>query len=207
MSIRADRRAFFTTLIGLGAATPLRGQGAATTWDLGWLDQFKGRHKQVFDFGGIDISEEVPLRLPNNYLNMFKEVYRAEPPEVNVAIGVARTAFPVNASDALWEKYKLGERWHVKDESGKPATKNIFLGSADKSGATIRSLAARGVVFWQCNVALGGITMQLANDTGVPFDKVRAELVQGLNPGVRIVPAHAMAIGLVQERGFTYMRP
>ena len=29
----------------------------------------------------------------------------------------------------------------------------------------------------------------------------------GLNPGVRLVPSHVMALALVQERGFTYMKP
>jgi hypothetical protein len=64
----------------------------------------------------------------------------------------------------------------------------------------------RGVVFWQCNIALGGIANQLAQKSGEPFDKMRAEIVAGLNPGVRVVPAHSMATGLAQERGFTYMK-
>ena len=31
--------------------------------------------------------------------------------------------------------------------------------------------------------------------------------IAGLNPGVRLVPAHVMGLGLAQERGFTYMKP
>ena len=46
-----------------------------------------------------------------------------------------------------------------------------------------------------------------AKQTGIPVDKVRAEVVAELNPGVRLVPAHALLVGLVLERGFTYMRP
>ena len=33
---------------------------------------------------------------------------------------------------------------------------------------------------------------------------MRAELLAGLNPGVRLVPSHTWAIGDVQEHGFTY---
>lgn len=184
------------------------GDGASPAWDLSWLDRFKGKHKQVFDLGAFELGDETPLRLPNNYLNTFKDVYKAEPPDVNVAVGIARTAFPVNATDALWEKYKLGELWKIKGPDGKPATHNIFLGPTDGGATpTVRSLAARGVAFWQCNIALGGIASQLARDTGAPIEKVRAELAAGLNPWVKIVPAHSMAVGLVQERGFTYMRP
>jgi hypothetical protein len=35
---------------------------------------------------------------------------------------------------------------------------------------------------------------------------VRADLIAGLNPGVRLVTSHVMAIGLVQERGVTYVK-
>jgi hypothetical protein len=210
MSIFLTRRAFFSTMTGLAASVPLSAQDRPA-WDLSWLDQFKGKHKQVFDLGAFELGEESPLRLANNYLNAFRDTYQIEPPDVNVAIGIAGTAFPINASDALWEKFKLGERWKIKGPDGKPATQNPFLGSADassgRSGTSFRSLASRGVMFWQCNIALGGIASQLARDSGMPVDKIRAELVAGLNPGVKLVPSHSFAVGLAQERGFTYMRP
>ncbi|HEV3061155.1 MAG TPA: hypothetical protein VGY48_23110 [Vicinamibacterales bacterium] len=213
MSTTLTRRVFLGTLTGgsltgFAAAAPLAAQEKAAAWDLGWLDQLKGKHKQVFDLGSFELGQETPLRLPNNYLNTFKDVYRAEPPDVNVAVGIARTAFPLNASDALWKKYRLGELWKINDADGTPATHNVFLGAASGSAApAVRSLMARGVVFWQCNIALGGIASQFAHDSGTPLEKIRAELIEGLNPGVKVVPAHSMAVGLVQERGFTYMRP
>ena len=208
MSTSFSRRAFFGSLTGLAALAPLGAQEKPTSWDLSWLDQFRGKHKQMFDLGSTELDEDSPLRLPNNYLNTIRDVLHAEGAEVNVAVGIARTAFPVNASDALWEKFKLGEVWKIKDpETGKPAVRNIYLGSEKSNPApTARSLAARGVVFWQCNIALGGIANQLGQKSGVPLEKLRAELVAGLNPGVHVVPAHSMATGLAQERGFTYMK-
>ena len=210
MSIAYTRRAFFGTVTGLAAMAPLGAQEKAPTWDLSWMDQFRGKHKQMFDLGSAELDEDSPLRLPNNYLNTFRDVYHAEGAtgEVNVAVGIARTAFPVNASDALWDKYKLGEIWKIKDpETGKPAVRNIYMGPANGGpGPNVRSLVARGVAFWQCNIALGGIANQLAQKAGMPVDKMRAELIAGLNPGVHVVPAHSMATGLAQERGFTYMK-
>ena len=32
----------------------------------------------------------------------------------------------------------------------------------------------------------------------------RREFLTGLNPGVKLVPAHTLLVGLAQERGFTY---
>ena len=41
----------------------------------------------------------------------------------------------------------------------------------------------------------------------MPFAEVRADLIAGLNPGVKLMPSHVMSLALAQERGFTYMRP
>jgi len=51
------------------------------------------------------------------------------------------------------------------------------------------------------------VTRQLAQQTGKSPADVRADLVAGLNPGVKLVPAHTLLVGLVQERGFTYEKP
>ncbi len=96
--------------IGIGIIPFWRWYPDKPVWDLTWADQFKGKHKQIFDLGSFDVSEDDPLRLPNNYLNAFRDVYQAEPPDVSVAVGIARAAFPFNASDVLWEKFKCQSR-------------------------------------------------------------------------------------------------
>jgi hypothetical protein len=68
----------------------------------------------------------------------------------------------------------------------------------------VRPLQARGAVFWQCNNALHGVAHQLASGTQRTQPEVYAALRQGLNPGVIVVPAHTMLVGLCQERGCTY---
>jgi hypothetical protein len=207
MTTRRHFVAALTSIAGLGFA-PQAPPPAAGGWDLSWLDRFKGQHKQAFDLGSFDLSVDTPLRVPTNYFDTFREVYRLEAPQLSVAIGISARAFPMNASDALWEKYALGERSGVKDPAtGKPATRNMFLG--DKAGGdavTVRGLQAKGALFWQCNVALGNVASQLARAAGKPVADVRAELIAGLNPGVVLVPSHTMAIGLVQERGLTYQK-
>ena len=160
----ADRREFLTSLMGISgvvsvapaASAQSAPQRTAVEWDLSWLDQLKGKHKQVFDIGQWDLSLDTPLRVPMNYLDAFRDVLHVVPPDVNLVLGIQRVAFPMNASDAIWQSYKIGERLNIKDPlTGKPATRNIFLGQTTGGpGSTVRALQARGAVFWQCDVAL-----------------------------------------------------
>ena len=161
----------------------------------------------MFDLGSFDLSVDSPLRQPVTYLMAHREVSHLEPPDdINVICAISHKAFPMNATDALWEKYHLGEHWGIKDpQTGKPSVRNIFTGPEKNPGsATVRGLQARGIVFWQCNAALGAIAGELAQKTGAKSQDIRPDLVAGLLPGVRLVPAHTWAIGYVQERGFTY---
>ena len=213
----SNRRSFLGVLSALGGAavfrpidanasvahTP-RSLAASEEWDLSWLDQLQGKHKQVFDMG-------VPeLKSPANYLRAFREVYQLEHPQVNGVVGIAYAAFPINARDALWAKYELGARWKIDDYlTGKPATRNVFLepradAPENVREASIRKLQARGAIFWQCNNALNRIVDELSIATKQSFDAVRAELIAGFVPGVKLIPAHTMLIGLAQERGCTY---
>lgn len=202
------RRAFVSALTassGLAVLRPVEPLAALESraaqpqqgpWDLTWIEQLAGKHKQVFDFGTIDD----PLRLVRAYLNAHHEVYGLDYPDVVTVVGIARAAFPINATDALWAKYSLGERWKVNDpNTGTWAKRNIY-------GADFAALQARGTKYWQCNNALNHIVTDLAAATHAAEPAVREELVAGLNPGVRIVPAHSMALGLAQEHGCSYQK-
>lgn len=216
MASTQGRRSFMSVIAGLTGAMAVDGHGtrafaqgparAAGQFDLTWLDQLKGQHKQTFDYGSFDLSDDSrPLRFVRNYLDPHRDVFGLRFPDINTTVGISRPAFPINASDAIWLKYKLGERWKIIDPATKqPAVRNIYLSDGDVG---IKALQERGTVFWQCNVALGGIVQELSQATGIPAPEVRAELIAGFVPGVRLVPSHVLAIGLAQEKGFTYMKP
>ncbi|HEX7122509.1 MAG TPA: hypothetical protein VF178_09095 [Gemmatimonadaceae bacterium] len=195
-----QRRSFFATVTAASGLLAVRPEiplaPVQGTWDLSWLDQLKGRHKQVFDLGTIDD----PLAIVKNYLDAHRDVFGLSYPRVNAVVGIAGRAFPINVADAMWQKYGLGERWSVKEGAGGTwATRNIYA-------AEVAALQSRGGVFWQCNNALNRIARELAAATNATFDAVRADLVGGLLPGVHLVPAHTMALGLAQEKGCTYQR-
>lgn len=215
MSDLFRRRAFLGSLASIPGLVAFgsRDAGAqasppsAGPFDMAWLEQVKGKHKQLYDLGSFDLGEDNrPLRFCKNFLDTFHDVYKLQHPEVNTAVGISGPAFAMNASDRLWEKYKLGERSKIIDPVTKqPSIRNIFVD--DGTDISIKAMQARGTIFWQCNVALGNVAQQLANQFKMPFAEVRADLIAGLNPGVKLMPSHVMALALAQERGFSYMKP
>jgi hypothetical protein len=212
MSLLHNRRSFVSVLASLAGIAALDQETSAQAparaatgqWDLSWFDAFKGRHKQMYDYGTWDLSEDArPLRFVKNYLDTYRDVFGLQSPDVNTAVGISR-AIAINLSDAMWQKYKIGERYKIVDPATKqPSVRNIFLSDGDTS---VKAMQARGTVFWQCNVALGLVSQQLAQSAGTTAADVRADLLAGLNPGVQLVPSHVMAIGIAQEHGFTYMK-
>jgi hypothetical protein len=180
------------------------GSGIQGGWDMSWLDGLTGKHKQVFDFGDMDIG----LIVVKNWLDAHQTVYGLSGKDLNAVVGIGGHTFPVNASDALYQKFPIGDLWKVNDpDTGKPAMRNIFLdgGKVPPSlGAGVRPLQARGVIFWQCNNALHGVAARIGAAVKRPEPEVYAELKPALNPGVILVPAHTMLIGLCQERGCSY---
>lgn len=209
-----SRRSFVSLLSGLAGAAAIQGADAVAAqtpgataggFDLQWIEALKGQHKQVFDLADADpAAEPPPLRLPRNYMDGFRDIFKLEFPEIQTMVGITGRSFPLNASDRLWEKYALGERGKIVDPlTGKPAVRNVFM---DVPSLGVKALQGRGTIFWQCAIALTGVAQQLATARNLPAAEVRADLVAGLNPGVRIVPSHMMALGLVQERGTTYVK-
>jgi hypothetical protein len=203
-----SRRAFISTIgaiagsaalpAGIDAQPVVQGGG----WDMSWLDRLTGKHRQVFDF-----SNPHQLLVIRNWLDAHELVYGLKHPDVNAVVGIGSPSFPVNATDAMYLKYPIGAEWKIIDPAtGKTAMRNIFVdGSVGEKENSVRALQSRGVIFWQCNNALQRVATQLATAVKRPQPEVYAELrASGLNPGVILIPAHTMLIGLAQERGCAY---
>ena len=205
-----SRRVFLSTLGALagGAVVPGLAEGQAAPqgggWDMSWLDRLEGKHKQVFDF-----TNPMMLQVPRNWLDAHELVYDLKHPDLSAVVGIGGPSFPVNATDAMYQKYPIGTEWRITDPAtGKAAVRNIFLdgiGNSDERENSVRALQRRGVIFWQCNNALKRVATQIASAVQRPQAEVYADLrANGLNPGVILVPAHTMLIGLCQERGCAY---
>jgi len=68
-------------------------------------------------------------------LKAAEEVFGLQHPDVNTVVGIATSAFPINANDALWAKYELGKHWEVKDPAtGEWAARNVFAADPPPAG-------------------------------------------------------------------------
>lgn len=208
---RLERRSFLSRLAALtglaavGAPEPsVAAPLPSSEWDMSWLDRLKGKYKQVFDVSDM----ERALGVVRNWLNAHEEVYGLKGKDLTAVIGIAGRAFPINAADALYQKFPIGELWKVTDpETGKAATRNPFMDEGKGpalAGIGVRPLQSRGVIFWECNNALHNAAGRIADAIKRPEPEVYTELRAGLNPGVIVVPAHTMLLGLCQDRGCAY---
>jgi intracellular sulfur oxidation DsrE/DsrF family protein len=217
-----DRREFLGTLalggvaLAVGACATSATQAPAVTpgpvskdgpFDNSWLDQLTARHKQIFDIGSYQ--EGGGLFYAKNFFNAHRDAYNTVYPEVQAVLGIHGNAYPLVFSDAVWAKHGFGRREKIKDpRTGKWAVRNVFWQSREGEWMheySVNALQARGAKFIFCNNVMRFLTRTLAKEAGVSYETMRAELVGGLLPGVTVVPAMVVALGLAQERGCAYV--
>ena len=228
------RRSFLGRILGAAAvALPFAGtraveaQAPAAAED--WMKEVKGTHRCLFDFP--QHKNGVPLLHILNYLNTYKEAYKAGAGQVG-AVGTFYSIGPQASmslafNDAMWTKYKLGEYLSLKDAAGKPYTRNVFFRPTKDDlhllmaamqtptipafgesmpALGIESLQKMGTKFLLCANALGGWCLELeARGKGKAAD-IEKELRANLLPGVTIVPAMVIAIEQSQAAGIRYNR-
>ncbi|MEP7306666.1 MAG: hypothetical protein ABJA98_14215 [Acidobacteriota bacterium] len=234
---RTPRRSFLGRLIGAAAVSlpvglPFAGtsavaaQGAAAD---DWIKEVKGTHRCLFDFP--QHKNGMPLLHMLNYLNTYREAYKAGPGQV-AAVGTFysignQASISLGFNDAMWAKYKLGEYTGLKDAAGKPYVRNVFnrptkddvhlLMQAIQTppipafaeampGLGIESLQKMGSKFLMCANALGGWCLELEARGKGKSAEIEKDLRANLLPGVTIVPAMVIAIEQGQAAGIKYNR-
>jgi intracellular sulfur oxidation DsrE/DsrF family protein len=206
-----DRRAFLERMTAGAVALALPSTALAGDspshgpWSDAWLDKITGKHKQFFD--AVTTNDGFALAFAWGFLNLNHEAYGLSDRELTAVVGLRHFAMPMALSDAMWEKYKIGEAFKVMDPATKaPATRNPFLHPDGVAfpGSEIPALVSRGVVFTACNVALTKISEKVAPGAGMTAEAAKAEWVAALQPGVTLVPIGVLAVNRAQERGCTY---
>ena len=215
-----DRRGFVSTVAALGAGlavgadTRLPRVFVAQQPSDAWLDQLKGKHRQLFDVP--DPEGGTVLRHVRNYLDAWRDAYGVAEQDVNVVVTLYARTTPLGLQDAMWAKYQLGAALNITDPTtSAPLVRNWFAHPqagdpvADgEPGTSMETLQHRGVIFALCNNALTRWSARLAKSGmggGVAAD-VHADLVAHALPGVLIVPDVLVTMTRAHERGFASVR-
>ena len=218
-TINNSRRKFFGTM-ALSASTgfaafakpfkaglesiPLAGTNGAEAW----FSNIKGKHRVVFD-GAEPNSAFSMIWTWAYYLTNNKS---GTPDNDMTAVCVFRhNAAPFALSDSIWAKYKLGEMFSIEDNrTKKPATRNSYFDAKDGdfiiNGVDgIQKMQLRGAMFCVCNLAISVYSGFAAAKLGLDPEAVRKEWVDGVLPGIQIVPAGIWALDRAQENGCSYV--
>jgi hypothetical protein len=195
------------SIIGMAAATTAFTTPAPRADN--WLANLKAEHRQLFDApapgGGI------PLLHVLNYYDSYNKAFNVPDKNVNGVLTLYGSTVFHGLSDAMWEKYQLGEFLGEKDAQGKGLTANpwrvnpTILGMSIPA-AGIESLQKRGATFIMCNNVLTLFSGMVAKARGLDAKVVYDDMKANILPGVTLVPAMVIAIEQAQNAGIRYHR-
>lgn len=170
--------------------------------------------RQVFE--QIAFKPQALLNIKNS-LNGLEFGFGYKPSDVTVAFAPHGPAAALNYSDYLWEKYKLGDFFAVKDAQGATVASNVWVKSKatvalkdDPDDATsmyqdasIEMLQKRGVIFLCCHTAVEEQARNLvkagAPAAGANPTEVANDILTHLIPGALVVPSMVATMAVLQH--------
>jgi intracellular sulfur oxidation DsrE/DsrF family protein len=152
-----------------------------------------------------------------NALNSLQFGFGYDPARINVVAVNHGPSTLYTYNDYLWEKYKLGDFFDVRDVGGTRIARNAFLASKSAPDAPdaerlqdtgIVTLQARGVTFMTCHTAVAEQSLALIK-AGLGRDSspaaVMADILTNLIPGALVIPGGAATIAVLQQKyAFSY---
>jgi hypothetical protein len=120
--------------------------------------------------------------------------------------------------DYVWNKYKIGDFFKLKDDKGDPIASNTFLAPSKPPSASsdpddpaslyqdtsIQTLQKRGVIFLTCHTAVEeqarGLVKAGNAPSGMSPSEVANDILTHLIPGTNVVPSMMGTIMLLQQR-------
>jgi hypothetical protein len=213
-----SRRAFLGSLaLGTAASSltmltnPLN---AATSFDAKtlheadeWFKGVKGTHRIVYDgstpHGGFPIIWNWAFYMTNNETGTADE-------DMTAVTVLRHSGLPLAFEDRLWEKYKLGSVFDVKDHTKEHALRNPYYepqeGDFPLPGIDgIKRLQERGAMFAACDLATKIYSNAVATEMELDPTEVYNDWVSGVLPGIQLVPSGVWALGRAQENGCGYI--
>lgn len=208
--------------LALAVTVPQTGRAMAGThepqppsdWDLSWLDRVaSGTDRAVFDWPTLgNPADSIVLQIASRYAENCAAVYPVGSYALRIVLNIRTQAVPAAMSDALWERFKLGEEYGVKDPSTEqPALRNPFLYRAKSSMPgvvlpTLTDLLDIDATVLVCDFALGHLARRLAAKRSVPEESVHRELRSGLVRNAYAVPSGIFGLARAQNAGCAFVR-
>lgn len=172
-----------------------------------WFKKIKGTHRIVYDGSyphkGFPIIWNWAFYLSNNETGSTDD-------DITAMTVLRHDGIPFAFNSSLWEKYPLGELFHVKKADGTNYERNPYYepqeGDFPLPGIQgIKDMQARGAMFCVCNLAMsvysGAIAKQMELDPKETYEEWKAAVL----PGIQIVPSGVWALGRAQENGCGYI--
>lgn len=173
-----------------------------------WFKNVKGRHRVVFD--GSEPNDALPIIWTWAFY-MTNNMTETPDSDMTAVCVLRHNAIPFALEDRIWDKYKLGEIFNIKDNRTKAAAlRNPYYepkpGDYPFPGVDgIKKMQERGALFAVCNLAISVYSGKIASEMGLDPEKVRKDWVSGVLPGIQIVPSGVWALGRAQENGCQYI--
>lgn len=211
-----SRRQFVGTLTA-GATTLLAGlssrsQAAPAADSMAaeaeaFFKKVKGKHRIIYD--APEPHEGMPVIWSWAFLKTNNETGSPDSDLTSMVV-FRHNAIPLAMEDRLWEKYKLGEVFKVKDATtGAPSLRNPYWIPTDGPFKAfgidgMKILQERGVLFCVCDLALTVYSSVVAQGMNLNAEDVKKDWVSGLYPGIQPMPSGVWAVGRAQEKGCAY---
>ena len=158
-----------------------------------------------------------------NAMNGLQFGYGYKPGDFIVAFGGHGPSAVYGYSQAMWDKYKLGDYYPLKDAQGNTIATNSYVSAKatydlhadpdDPQGmyqdASIEMLQKRGLVFLTCHTAVEeqsrGIVKAGNAPSGMSAKDVADDILTHLIPGAIVVPSMVATMAVLQhEHQYTY---
>ena len=176
-----------------------------------WLNKIKGKHRIVFD--ATHPEGIMPLAWPRVFL-MTNQQTGVDPNDCTAVVVLRHEAIPYALNDNVWQKYKLGDSTKINDpKTNSPAARNIFWKPAEGDFSVpgignvkigINELMDDGVLFGVCSVAILVNSHAIASKMNMDADTVHKEMLDGVLPGVQLLPSGVWGVGRAQEHNCNY---
>ncbi len=181
-----------------------------------WFNKIKGKHRMVLDVTEPKEGHEsiLPFAWPKVFLLTNASTGTPEN-DCNVVVVLRHNSIPYTMEDRLWNKYKLGEIFNIKDDTTSAASlRNRFwkpnpgysVPGVGPVPIGINELQDSGVMFCVCGMAMKVNSAVIAEKMKMKPDDVMNDWLVGILPGIQVVPSGLWALGRAQEHKCAYIK-